>query len=88
MGLSADTEGLRFFSTGVCPGCEECKEQGFSDEVGDEGNFSNTTCGLCGDHLAGHRYIYHWVDEENNIIHEDDACFACVIEVNNGERPE
>jgi len=94
-------KGLRGVSTGVCPGCETCRdtyapdatmeefdELWSSGEVFDEGGFSASGCQICGSYLGGDRYCWHWIDEENEIWHEDNACVDCVMFLANGAEPD
>lgn len=92
---------LKFASTGVCPGCEQCRdifapdltmeefeEAWQSGDIEESSSFSHSECGICGTRLGGDRYIWHWVDDKNNIIHEDDACQDCVLYMANGDEPD
>ena len=85
-------------STGACPGCEQCRDAFDSDltmeafdeawqrcEVYVESSFSWSSCGICGSTLGGDREPWHWIDEDNEIQHEDDACIDCVYYMANGE---
>jgi hypothetical protein len=98
--VAAGLEGLRFVSTGICPGCEECadmhgfesvEQMGREYETGslcDEPHFSWSPCGICGSHLGGDREVWHWVDKDGAIIHEPGACVDCVMYLANGDIPE
>lgn len=94
-------EGLNYPSTGACPGCEDCwgthapdaTEQEFEEmwqrgEICDEASFSHSPCGICGTRLGGDRHVWHWVDDDGRICHEDDACTDCVMYLANGDEPE
>ena len=89
-------------STGVCPGCSECKsdfgcedmtdqefqEQWQEGKIFDEGGFSRNGCGICGTSLGITVYSWHWIDEDGNIQHESDCCEDCLMYINNGDVPE
>ena len=94
-------KGLEAVSTGICPGCEECRDtyspestmdeyDGLwsSGEVCDEGGFSCSHCEICGSGLGGDRYLWHAVDSNNEIIHGDNCCVDCLMYLNNGDEPE
>jgi len=66
----------------VCSGCEN-----YSEDIGDEGGFSWSQCGICGSSLGGNRYVWHWVDEDGEIMHEDDGCVDCLLYLSNGDEP-
>lgn len=68
--------------------CADCDEQGFREEIGDEGHFSWSPCGICGTSLGGQRYVWHWVDVDGYLMHEDDGCTDCLIYLSNGDEPE
>ena len=88
-----DTEGMDFLCTGLCPDCQECADDcGFdsieeynkaleSGRIGGESNFSWSACDLCGSALGGDREVYHYVDEDGNLVHGDSACTECVMEL-------
>lgn len=99
--VEAGLKGVDAASTGLCPGCEECRDQFASDmsmeefdeawqagEVFDEGGFSACGCGICNSNMHGTRHVWHWLDKDNNIIHENDACTDCVLFMANGDEPE
>ena len=99
--VRANLDGLDAVSTGVCPGCEVCRDQFAPGEtmerfqqlwsdgfVCDEGGFSWQPCGICGSSLGGQRYSWHYIDENGEICHEDDACEDCVCYLANGDLPE
>lgn len=87
-------------STGVCPGCETCADmfansdieelaQGWENgSIFSEPSFSKSPCGICGSYLGGDREIWHWIDENNHIQHEDDCCVDCMLYLANGDEPE
>ncbi len=64
-------EGLQAVSSGVCPGCETCRESlGYESlkalhkawqtgETPDESHFSWSPCDVCGCRLGGDRHIWH-----------------------------
>ena len=79
-------EGMEAVSVGLCPGCPECED--FDPDAGDEGHFSALPCGICGSYLAGDRFVWHWVDDRGNIIHENDCCVDCLQYLANGTVPE
>ena len=93
-------DGLKCVSVGLCEGCDECYQTyGDNDpsefvdmmrngELSDEGGFSSSECGICGSKLGGDRYIWHWVDEYNTIIHENDCCRDCLMYLANGDEPD
>lgn len=100
--VEAGLKDLKFPSTGMCPGCEECRGEFASDmsmaafeaawqrgEVEEYPNeFSTGRCGICDTSMAGARHVWHWVNEDNEIVHEDDACTDCVMFMCNGDEPE
>lgn len=57
-------------------------------EVLNEGSFSWNGCGICRSSLGGHRFIWHYVDEDNEIVHKGDCCVDCLCYINNGQLPE
>lgn len=94
-------EGLNAASVGACPGCEQCRdmfapdmtmeefEEAWHDgDVCDEASFSMGECGICGSRLGGDRYVWHWLDEDNEIRHEEDCCVDCALFMANGEEPD
>ncbi len=92
------TEGMEAVSSGDCPGCEECAEahdmtpeehaEAWGSMDGVEASFSHSSCGVCGCHLGGDRHVWHWLDKNNEIRHEDDMCTDCVMYFANGDVPE
>lgn len=68
--------------------CADCDDAGFTEEVGDEGGFSWSACGICGSTLGGNRYVWHWLDKDGELMHEDDGCADCLFYVSNGDEPE
>lgn len=92
---------LKYPSIGACPGCEQCRdlfapdmtmeefeEAWHSGDIFEEGSFSWSGCGICGSRLGGDMHVWHWVDDDNEIIHEDDACIDCVMYMCNGDEPD
>ncbi len=77
----------RAASVGTCEGCLECAAE-LGGDLNDEGCFSWSACGICGCTLGGDRYIWHWLDEDNELMHERDACTDCVFYMANGDLPE
>lgn len=81
-----------------CPDCDgrgmrlptmaEFDEQWSSGKVFSEPSFSWGSCGVCGSSLGGDREIWHWVDKDGAIHHEDDMCVDCVCYIANGDIPE
>ena len=67
---------------------EEFKELWANGDVFDEGGFSRYQCGICGSPLGGNRQVWHYVDDNGEICHEDDACDNCVAFLANGDLPE
>lgn len=71
--VSANLEGVEFFSTGLCCGCSDCQsaynmterqmERALDrGEIADEGGFSWSACDSCGSHLGGNRESAHgWI---------------------------
>ena len=92
-------QGLHAVSTGLCPGCEECaRDMGYEDQAEfaadyqsgkceSEPSFSWRDCGICGSRLGSEHEPWHWLDENNEIRHEDDACPDCIIYLANGDEP-
>ena len=98
--VEATCSELRAISIGACPGCERCRDLFASDmgmdefedawsscEICDEPAFDTSECGICGSGLGGDRWVWHWLDDNNEIMHEDDACIDCVMYICNGELP-
>lgn len=91
---------LKGVSTGSCPSCQQCadslgfdslKEYDEAREAGkvyEEGSFSWSGCGICGSSFGGNLEPWHWIDENNEILHENDACVDCVMYLANGDEPE
>ena len=86
--VEAGLKGLMAVSSGVCPGCDECPEEGVEDEA----SFSSRSCGICNSHLGGDRYVWHALYEDeacgDDILQFDDACTDCVMFIANGDEPE
>jgi len=98
--VEANLKGYKYISTGLCPGCDECysafgngNPKDFVDcvengELVNEASFSHSPCGICGSHLGGDRFIWHWVDDDGHIVHEDDCCVDCLMYIANGDLPD
>jgi len=99
--VAANLEGMSAVSTGACPGCEECRdllapdtpmeefEELWSSGVAhDEGGFSGSGCGICGNPLGNTLYSWHWIDSDGALCHESDACTDCVHYLANGDIPQ
>jgi hypothetical protein len=84
----------------ICSGdCPACNDAGFAEPytedgtpygeyVGDEGSFSWAPCGICDSSLGGGRYVWHWLDVNGELMHEDDGCVDCLFYISNGDEPE
>jgi hypothetical protein len=93
-------KGINFPSTGICPGCSDCASDfDFknikaldtayeSGELCNEAHFSWRECGICGSQLGGDREVWHWVDDNNVIVHEPGACVDCIMYLANGDEPD
>lgn len=80
---------LTFMSTGLCAGCEVCRQnhryQSLDDfdvdissgVVCDEPSFSWQPCELCGSTLGGDRYSGHGREPNDNIVHVE-ICLDCL----------
>lgn len=96
--IQANVGELKAVSTGVYPGCETCRDQLAPtlsmeefDELwgpGDDTRFSWSPCDICGTTLGGDREVWHYLDENNEICHEDNACTDCVMYLANGYEPD
>ena len=98
--VEAELEGLRAVSTGICPGCETCKDDlGFeclsqlqeaweSGNTVDEPHFTWSGCDICGNTLGLDAEVWHAIDEHNAIMHFNHACVDCVVYIANGDEPE
>ena len=88
-------EELQFTSTGLCPDCEECRndfapELSMKDfnkkiqdgEICDEGSFSSWHCDECHNTLGGQRFIAHSVGEESKELYHFTVCYGCLMEIN------
>ena len=69
---------FQYLSTGLCPGCAECKEEPW---------FSSRTCEICGTNLGGNRVSGHCVDADGEICHIDSICTDCECYIANGDVP-
>ena len=78
----------KYFSLGICSGCEDCQNAHEMDEpslrraietceLEDEPFFSTNSCDLCNSSLAGDRYVAHYRDDDDNIVHAE-VCIDCV----------
>lgn len=101
LAIDANTEGLKAVSTGICPGCETCREEYAPDasmeefeemcsngEVCAEPFFSWHGCDLCGSPPGGDFEPWHAVDENGEIVHGERACVDCIMYLANGDLPE
>jgi hypothetical protein len=86
--VKRNLDGLRFVSTGSCPGCNEC---GLSDnptdherECAEYPDFSWSRCEACGSRLGGDRHPAHYVDSNNEICHMR-ICSDCLVYLNYGK---
>lgn len=95
----AHTDGLEALSIGLCSGCPDCADEYGLDqsefdsglesgEIPDEPSFSWSACDLCGSHLGGDRYPYHWIDPNGDLCHGFGACVDCLVYWANGNIPE
>lgn len=90
---------LKGLSTGPCPGCSDCADSlGFDSveefdlayEIGkveSETHFSWAACGICGSSLGGDREPWHYVNDSNEVCHEQGACVDCMLFLANGDLP-
>jgi hypothetical protein len=119
--VEANIGSMKGVSTGVCPGCEQCRDdygrralcnggedctsdlcngkyhsptmEEFDEQVSsgraiDEGSFSWRGCDICGSRLGGTVECWHWIDDNNEIQHESNACTDCVMYLANGDLPD
>jgi hypothetical protein len=99
--IQANIGKLKAVSTGVCPGCETCRvnhdpkltmeefdKEWSAGRTIDEDSFSWRPCGICGTTLGGDRHVWHYLDEDNDICHEGNACTDCVMFLANGDEPD
>lgn len=63
---------------------EACSSGG----VCDEGSFSWSGCGICGSNLGGTVYDWHAVNDDDELLHFNDACTDCVLYLANGDEPD
>lgn len=82
-------DGLKFISTGYCPGCAECTETyGETDDDGHypevEGSFSWESCEICNRPLGGDRFPWHAVNDDDEIIHGE-CCVDCMYYLEYGQ---
>ena len=84
--VEATLKGLVGISTGICPGCKECRDEYGQDESV-EPYFSWSNCDICGSTLGGAREPWHALDKHNEIVHGDCVCTDCVMYLANGDEP-
>jgi len=95
------THGLTVVSTGICPGCEQCRDEispnstmeNFEElwetgETESEPFFSHWGCQICGSSLGGNFEVWHAIDKNNEIVHGERACVDCICYLANGNIPE
>ena len=82
-------DGLGAPSFGPCTECQSCEDYlpTVGGEMLDKGEFSWLACGICGCRLGGDRYVWHWVDEDGELMHESDGCGDCLVYLSNGDLP-
>jgi len=88
--------GLKFVSTGPCPGCDECglAEVDAMDcdeyHLSVEASFSWSPCDCCGSSLGGDRLPAHGFAEVSgrDILLHMSACVDCAAYLANGTIPE
>ena len=99
--VEANLEGLTAVSSGVCPGCEVCRDE-LSPEstmeefyelwsegkVDSEASFAWQGCDVCGSQLFGNFECWHAIDEDGEIIHGNHCCVDCVLYLAYGDVPE
>lgn len=96
-----NTQGLTAISTGICPGCEQCRDdyadgcdmESFeelwsSGKVHCDPYFSWHGCELCGNTLGNSYEPWHAIDQNGELIHGEYACEDCVQYLANGILPE
>ena len=83
--MEQKTKGLNALSTGFCPECKECADDSGYEDLGRY--FSWANCEICGTGLGGDRYIGHYVNEDNEIVHFDSVCVDCDKYIANGDIP-
>ena len=99
--VERNLKGMNGVSVGSCPGCEQCRDDNNPDmsmeefasewssgNTSDDAGFSWSECGICGSRLGGDRYTWHWLDDNNEIRHENDCCVDCAMYLANGDEPE
>jgi hypothetical protein len=99
--IESGCNGLSFVSTGICPGCETCRDEYAPDvplaefhdlwangEVIAEPSFSHCGCEICGSRLGGSFEPWHGIAADGEIFHGDHACGDCVLRLGNGDPPE
>ena len=97
--VERNTEGMQALSTGICPGCTTCMDTyGYDDpaafeeawstgEVNAEPAFSWQGCDICGSSLGGDMEPYHYLDQDGEIQHGDNACTDCIMFLAYGDTP-
>lgn len=96
--VDRNLEGLEFVSSGLCPSCPECQgAYGMAPrefyaawgtgDVCDEGGFSWSGCGICGNPDGQTLYSWHARDEDDKLYHGDDMCGDCACYIANGDEP-
>jgi hypothetical protein len=94
-------EGLTAVSTGLCPGCDQCRsdygiEAGESEafdlaiqngSVPNEPYFSWRPCVICGSSFGGDREPAHAIDANGELVHLGGACVDCMLYLANGDLP-
>ena len=84
--VETNLTGLKAVSFGPCYGQDCCED--YDEHIGNEASFSWSSCGICGTSLGGNRYVWHWIDEDNELMHEDNGCTDCLVYISNGDEPE
>lgn len=76
--FASGTDGMKFFSTGGCPGCEVCGIPEDAEDYHVEPSFSWSSCDTCGSHLGGDRHPAHYRDDNDDIVHVE-VCVDCLF---------
>jgi len=91
LAVERNLNGLKFVSTGACPGCDEC---GLGNdptmhalEAAGEPSFSWRECECCGSTLGGDRHPAHGVitDSTDNQTLHFNVCTDCLYYLNYGQ---
>ena len=97
--VESGCERLTAVSPGVCPGCEQCRQDYDykslsalktaydAGKIVEEPWFSWHACECCGSSLGGDRYEAHGLDADNEIVHFE-VCVDCLLYLANGDLPE